>query len=390
LPKVLRQLTTGHFTPLNAVQNADDEIRALVRQCNMPSPWLELDYQTEPSFFKALATSGHEHDLVLIQPENFASIAGLGIRSIRKVYLNGAATDIGYLHHLRFHSKIRGGSYLLRGYKEFRRIFNEKPLPVTLTSIVADNHHARQMLENRRADGAMPTYKEVSRYLTALIPVRGPGRRWPVRIRSSCSSAFKSRRLTPQDAPALASLFAEAGERYECVPCFSVDNLIGKVGDSLPCLIINDFIGIFDDERLVASAAIWDQRTFRQIILSRIDKSLGIARDLWNLGSRLWGTCPVPEIGSPVNFMLIDPWIVKPGIEDQVLPELLALAIEEARIRGADFAAFGTSEKNPAIRSIKTMFFIPYWSIIYQVYWPETGSYYFADRNLYLSNLGAL
>jgi len=356
----------------------------------MPSPWIQLDYQTEPSFFKALAAYGHEHDLVLIQPGGFEHLAGLGIRSIRKVFLGGRPVDVGYLHHLRFHPEIRGGSFLLRGYREFRRIFNEKPLPITLTSIVADNNHARQMLEGRRADGAMPVYQEVSRYLTAMIPLRGPGSRWPVKFRKSPDSVFQSRKLSSEDAGKLSALFAEAGRVCECVPCFSANDFKNTSINSPSCPAISDFIGIFQDEMLVAAAAIWDQREFRQIILSRIDKSLAFGRDLWNIGSGIWGACPIPATGKAVNFMLIDPWVIKPGLENVLMPLLLSLTTFEARMRGADFAAIGTAEKNPAISSLKTVFFIPYWSIIYQVFWPETGSYKFADRNLYLSNLGAL
>lgn len=373
-----------------SVQKIDYEIRSLVRQCRMPSPWIELDYQTEPSFFKALAAYGHEHDLVLIQPDGFEHLAGLGIRSIRSIYLDGKPVDTGYLHHLRFHPEIRGGSYLLRGYKEFRRIFNDKPLPVTLTSIVADNNHARQMLEGRRADGAMPVYQEVSRYLTAMIPLRGPGTRWPVKIRTSSGQQYNSRILNSENINALVNLFAEAGKAYDGIPVVTPAELANNESVLFPGLKISDFIGIFNGDSLVAAAGIWNQRNYRQIVLTHLNAGMGLLRNVWNSGRFLWGPCPVPSTGSAVNFILIDPWVIKPGLEKKVMPHLLSLCCAEARRGGADFAAIGAAEKIPVISSFKTVFFLPYWSIIYQVYWPETGSYNFADRNLYLSNLGAL
>jgi hypothetical protein len=73
-----------------------------------------------------------------------------------------------------------------------------------------------------------------------------------------------------------------------------------------------------------------------------------------------------------------------------MLPILLSAAVCEARQRGGAFAAFGVAEKNPAINAVNSVFFLPYWSIIYQVCWPETSAYEFTDRHLQLANLGAL
>jgi hypothetical protein len=72
------------------------------------------------------------------------------------------------------------------------------------------------------------------------------------------------------------------------------------------------------------------------------------------------------------------------------MPELLAAALREAKLHGALFAAFGVAEKNTAINAVKSVFFLPYWSIIYQVFWPETSMYEFDTMQLKLANLGAL
>ena len=62
----------------------------------------------------------------------------------------------------------------------------------------------------------------------------------------------------------------------------------------------------------------------------------------------------------------------------------------EAKRRNFDFAACGIAENHPAISAIKTVYYIPYWSIIYKVFWPENKTYNFAGKQLQLSNLGAL
>jgi len=82
--------------------------------------------------------------------------------------------------------------------------------------------------------------------------------------------------------------------------------------------------------------------------------------------------------------------VVRPGLERELMPALLNAAVREAQRQGALFAAFGVAEKNPALNAVKSVFFLPYWSIIYQVFWPETSMYEFDTMQLKLANLGAL
>ncbi|MEW6712915.1 MAG: hypothetical protein AB1403_24060, partial [Candidatus Riflebacteria bacterium] len=91
-----------------------------------------------------------------------------------------------------------------------------------------------------------------------------------------------------------------------------------------------------------------------------------------------------------VNQTLLDPWAIFPGQEKKLAPIMLQTAARMARQRGFDFAAWGVAEKNPAIQAANSVFFLPYWSIIYQVFWPEHGAYIFGDKQLQLMNLGAL
>lgn len=376
------------LTPATA--SLDAEIRQLVKSSRMPSPYIELDYQTEPSFFAALAPFGHRHDLVLIRPPDFDGLAGLGVRSVRRAFVGGREVELGYLHHLRFHPDIRGGSYLARGYKALRQAFNATPLPATLTSILEDNSAARHILENNRAGGVMPSYQKISRFLTALIPLRGPGQRWPVKHRHAVPGVYRSRRLTQGDMPRLVKLFAEAGRCNDGATIFTAGDFCGGLGSMLPGMQISNVIGIFSGNDLLAATGIWNQQQYRQIILSHLCSPLLNIQRIWQAGSRLWGQCPVPSIGEPVDSVLLDPWAVAPGLELELMPTLLMAAVREARQLGALFAAFGVAEKNPAINSVRTVFFLPYWSIIYQVQWPETGIYDFGGQQMQLSNLGAL
>ncbi|HNW12697.1 MAG TPA: hypothetical protein PKI71_15140 [Candidatus Rifleibacterium sp.] len=393
MPRALEHFVFSSTTPVldERTQNLDRQIRQLARQCQMPSSYIGLDYQTEPSFFAALANYGHEHDLVLIQPDNPAGLTGLGIRSVRRSWLGGCQTDIGYLHHLRFHPSIRGGSFLARGYREFRKIFAARPLEVTLTSILEDNTRARQLLESNRADSGMPTYKPVSRFLTLLIPLNGPGRRWPLRRRKSAGNPrFAVRMLTDADLPALLSLFELAGRNNDGMPAFAAEDFCGGSTSALAGLQITDMVGVFAGTELLGAIGIWNQQAYRQIVLSHLCPSLSVVRRLWNFGRGLWGECPIPQTGGRVDNVLLDPWVIRPGREREIMPVLLEAATKEAKKRGALFAALGVAASNPALAAVDTLFYISYWSIIYQVFWSETAVYDFAGQQMHVANLGSL
>jgi len=356
----------------------------------MPSPYIELDYQTEPSFLQVLPVYGHHHDMILVRPPGYATLAGLGIRSLRRAWLSGKAADIGYLHHLRFLPQIRGGPYLLKGYRALRRACCQKPVPLTITSILEDNRTARDVLENKRAGGAMPSYIPVSRFLTALIPLRGPGIRWPLRYRSVAGQRETLRRLTAADLPQLIDLFADFGRCYDGAPVFTAADFSEAADGILSGLDITAMLGIFENSRLLAAIGIWNQQSYKQIVLSHLCLPLHIARCLWQAGRVFWDSCPVPAVGERVDSVLLDPWAVRPGYERRLMPTLLRAAVVEAQKSGSLFAAFGVAEKNPAVNAVNSVIFLPYWSIIYQVCWPETLLYDFTDRHLQLANLGAL
>ncbi len=371
-------------------QVLDEEIRRLAVLCQMPASYIGLDYQTEPSFFSALAPFGKLHELVLIKPPGFAGLAGLGIRSVRPCYLDGQVTEVGYLHHLRFHPEIRGGSYLLRGYKAFHQIFAAQPLKVTFTSILADNFYARELLEASRAGGIMPVYKQVSRFMTALIPLKGPGQRWPERFRTvSVNSGLSVRRLTRSDIADVCRLFALAGQKNDGAPVLTRECFNGGYS-SFPGLLIEDMVGVFDRTGLVAATGIWNQQKYRQIVVTHLCQPLNILQTIWEKAGSFVGQCPVPAIGGCVNYVLLDPWAVMPGREGELMPILVKSGVREARRRGVMFAAMGMAEKFPAIEALNTVFFLPYWSIIYQVFWPESGEHEFGNRPLHISNLGGL
>lgn len=371
--------------PDRSIAKLDEEIRHLQRRCIMPSNLLELDFQTEPSFMQALQFHGNHHQIVFSHFPQKAEMASLGIRSIKPVYLGGKIKNLAYIHHLRIHPDKRGSSLLAKGYQAFRKVSQQLPADSTLTSILEENAPARKILENSDGRGPLPIYRPICRYLTALIPLKGPGSRWPLKKRGQRAD-FLVRGLERHDSNDLFSLFRRFGEANDGAPVLDEEAMGKGIWQGLS---VENFVGAFRQNRLIGALGVWEQTQWKQILLNRTHWLIGFLRELWNLGSGVWGACPLPEDGKIVPNVLFDPWAIESGFE-RVLPLLFSRAIEKARFTTAIFAAWGAPEKHPATAGVRHVHFIPYWSNIFQVIWSETPVFSFSENRPMLFHLSSL
>ena len=382
LPRPYRYRLFDIDQPIDvSLAGLDAAMRDLLAAGEMPADLLQLAYDCEPSFLRALAVKGHRHALVFAPaakttadtPGGRESIVALGVHSVRSAWLNGRPADIGYLHDLRIHPERRGSSLLSRGYQAFREVSRLLRPAWMLTSILAENEPARRLLENTSGRGPLPAYQLVTPYLTALLPLRGPGARWPARGRYFGRSGVHVRALTAEDAPALLELCRDVGRVTDGFSFPDVGVLAGHADPLWPGLGPGSFRGAFRDGRLVAVVGLWDQTGFKQIRVTGLHPAVDVVRRAWAVLAPLVGPCPLPPVGQAVKHILLDPWAVRPGEERRALRVLLTDSLGRLRHESAaSFAAFGVSARHPAAALCRHFFFLPYWSNIYAVAWPES------------------
>ncbi len=353
-------------------EQLDAAVRCLVDACHMPTPILALSYHTEPSFRAALCCRGHEHHLVYSRRDNRTELASLGIRSLRTVRLHQREAKLAYIHHLRVHPKHAGGTLLARGYQAFREVSRQSPAAVTLTSILEGNHTARALLANQNGRGPLPAYQPLVRYLTALIPLRGPGKRWPCRFREVGRRALMIRNLTLDDAAVLEELVTRTGAHHDGITYEPPIRGEWSSHSLWPGLQMSDLVGVFRGTTLLGAVGVWNRGVVEQIRLASLHPALSGMQRIWHIGRKIWGECPLPAVGTEVPHLLLDPWFVEPGMEEEVGLPLVAAALKQAQARGALFAAFGVPEGHGLRNVVNRFFHLPYWSMLYAVRWPET------------------
>ncbi|MBI3038635.1 hypothetical protein HYY75_06250 [bacterium] len=391
---------TQKFSPFEL--ELDSSILKLLKECRMPGGTIELGYSRNPSFLSSLEFEGSNHQISFFPPrepkqeKKSPDLRALGVRSIRQVYLRGKIHPISYLHHLRIHPFARKGLLLSRGYVEIRKVSQDFPTACTLTSILADNKLARETLENPAPRACLPSYIPVCDFFTALIPLKGLGRKWPLRFRqresffSPFSEKVSTRFLEDSDHGALVSLFEDFGKVYDGAPVIRTNSNFSSLPQyPLKGIKITEFLGAFINEKLVGAIGLWNQTPWKQIIVEKFHPLINRFVITWNVLRRFFGLPPIFSEGKEIPHVLLDPWAVGFNNEQLVIRVLLGKALEHLRSSDFLFAAWGTPQNHPARPSINQFFHLPYFSKIFQVAWPETPIFPFDKEKFYLS-LGTL
>lgn len=369
----------------------DAGIRRLERECRMNTRGLNLDFRTEPSFFEALAAYGRKHFLVYSRdPEIPERIVSLGVRSLRNAFVDGKPGSVAYIHNLRIAPDFQGGTRFFRGYQAFREACREDPAALTFTSILEGNDRAIQLLENPDGRGPLPRYHFLHRFLTAFIPLRGPGRRWPFRNRETApSTCLSTRFLGMADIHALVGLFREFGQ-YQGVPVIQPDDSTGDRHSAFPGLPVEQFLGLFEGGNLCGAIGIWDPSHRKQVRLGNLPVPIALGLQAWNAISSRLGFPPFPDPHRDIPFVLLDPWAVSPPAEFRHLRVLLREAIRAVLHSHYLFAAWGCPEPSIHTRALRTVHHLPYFSRLYQVAWPETATLPISAETPLFPNLGSL
>jgi hypothetical protein len=343
----------GHGPFASATQNDDAGIRRLLRENPMPGR-ISLTLECEPDYFADSHLPGIEKQTIVASKGG--SLVCVGSCALRTRFVNGQPCRVGYLGGLRLDARAAGRFDILRrGYGFFRELQSNKPADFYFTSIAADNVPAQRFLE--RGLPGMPAYEFVGDFVAVLLPA---DRR---RIHAAPTA----------DMPCLGELldFLERHSRnYQFAPRWSTQEwsalpTLGLKAEDLHC--------VRDGGRIVAAAALWDQRAYKQTVVRRYAPSLAAARPLLNLAAGVIGTPRLPAVGSVLAHAYLSHLAVAPDKPEALISLIAGLRII-AEAKGIQFLTLGFAASDPRLALLRTRFRSrEYRSRIYVVSWPGLG-----------------
>lgn len=357
----------------------DAELRALAAASPMPGP-IGVSYTRDPSFFDSLSVHGFANQVVIAEDPASGAVVGTALRSVRHAFVNGEAATIGYLSGLRLRREHRDSRALLRGARFFRELHRDGTVRLYTTTILESNTDAARLLTSGRL--GLPRYVERGRYVCAAL------RSKRATHRAATDAGLVVRAAGPADAPGILALWERHGARRQFCPRYTLAELERGTG-ALRGLALEDVALALRGDTIVGTAAAWDQSGFRQSVIHRYSRPLGVARPLYNLWTAVSGRPKLPPAGAPLAYRVLALTAVdddEPAVLDELLDHLLA-----HRLAPGSFLLAGLHERDPLLPVIEQRATIHYDARLYVVFWDEDRAAFAAlDERIPYLELGAL
>jgi hypothetical protein len=308
----------------------DAAIRRFLASQSMHGQKISLATATEPSFFAAASLLGDNPQVMVARQEG--QIVAMGLRTTRRVYLNGNVVRVGHLGYLRLAEQVRHRRDFLRcGFEMLRELQRADPVPFHLTAILDDNLAAQRLLEAGLP--GLPRYVRLAQLLTVVVATHRLARGVRGEPMNSDGERF----------------VAETLGRQNLAPVATHGELV-TVGDPIE-----------------AAAAIWDQREERQVLLTNQSIFVRALRPLMNLT----GHC-VPRQGDPVNLAYVSRLALRDENPDTFVRLLKSLSAK-ARQSNIDYLVLTLPWDHPLTTPAFGLRVLTTFSTLYAVHWEEDG-----------------
>lgn len=334
-------------------------LRRLLRATPLPGE-ISVRLEREPCIEHANGVEGERTQILVARAAADEPVVGMAARTLLTCFVNGIPTRVGYLGQLRILPRYQGQPALLkRGYAALRELHADGVAPFYLTTIVADNRPARRVLE-AGLEG-FPVYRYCGDFLTLMLSTR--------RRAHYGASGISVSSAGPHDIDEVAACLRRNGPRSQFSPLWDVTDL--QSAERARGLHPRDFMMARRGTEVVACAACWDQREFKQVVVHGYSARLQLARPLWNAFAPVVGSPRLPRPGSPLALAYLSHLAVDRDDRD-VFEALLVAGLREAACRGLEYLTLGLSERHP-LTKVALARFRPrvYRSRVYLVHWPD-------------------
>jgi hypothetical protein len=344
-----------------ATSTDDPDLRRLLRENPMRGE-ISVSLEREPDVFLAGSTEGERHQTIVARDRLQGRTVGMASRSVYSGFLNGKPASLGYLGQLRVDRVYRGRVGLLsKGYALMRSLRAPGDLPFDLTSIVADNTIARRVLGAGLTD--LPMYRELEPFTTLMLPL------WR-RRHSRRSPALRIERGSIERMADVADCLERNRVRYQFAPRWTRCDLLSP--ERSRGLRPRDFLIAERDGRVIGCLALWNQSSFKQIVVRDYGPTMRRWQPLVEVAARLLGTPRLPHPGRPISHVYLSHVAVNDD-SAEVFEALLARAYNEACDEGHACLVVGFADRHPFLPIVKRYYRSwTYSSVLYAVCW-ENG-----------------
>lgn len=339
---------------------ADDGALRQILEATPMEGRISVVFRREPSWFAGAVVDGQMRQVLICREATTGQTVGQGCRSIRDVFINGKAAQVGYLSNLRLLPSHRRRGLLARGYRFLQQLHADGRVPYYLTTIAAGNDAAMRTLTSGRA--GLPRYAPAGDYHTLAIAL--PRRANHVTKAHNCVRAARR-----DDLPRLLEFWSTHGAQRQFFPRLRADDFLTSHG--IMRGLSFDWLLVFEcDQQIVGTLGGWDQYAYRQTVVRAYRGALRWARPAFNVWSRLQGRSGLPRPGSSFRCLMAALPVVASD-DESVFDTLVAELVRRASRGNWSHLLVGLHASDPLLLVAQRHATTSYDTHLFLAYWPD-------------------
>jgi GNAT superfamily N-acetyltransferase len=295
-----------------------------------------------PDFFALNRLEGETWRVGVVDAPG-GGVAGAVAVAERQVYIDGKPARIGYAGDMKVHPDHRGGPVadaLSEYVLESVRAIGGDAMPILLT-ILAGNRPMERRQEGPRGMPRLERFATIRAHSVSFMWRRKPPRGVDVVIT----------RALAKDLEEMAALWTRVAPGRQLAPIFDAATFRSWIAASPGLDISKYFLARRRDGSLAGFFALWDQESFKQMVVTTYSLRLKIFRAIFNLFAPLMGATRLPPAGAQMRYLTAVNVCVAP--EDAgVLRALVIHAYNEYRGKRYAFFTLGLDVKDPLSKAL--------------------------------------
>ena len=173
---------------------------------------------------------------------------------------------------------------------------------------------------------------------------------------------------TPAQTGAIVECLQRQGQRYQFNPYWTLQTLFQA--DGTPDLCPENVRLVMAGERVLGCLAAWDQSRFKQTIVQGYTTPLRQWRRLINVGAKVVGWPPLPDVHAPIRHCFASHLAVEAD-DPALFAALLRAVYNDAVERGFSYLMLGLADTHPFRPLVESYRHILYPSQLYLVAWED-------------------
>ena len=302
---------------------------------------IEILFSKSPNYLSAMKMTADTIQAVVGKIEDRIEV--LGTRSLKKAYINGEETTLGYLSDLRVSQNAKKMNSLSKGFQYIRTLMQDNRAKLHIATIIEDNRHGKIALTWKNKSPDVPNFYDLGLMNTYfLIPVL------PKFFKLS-SDKINITRGSFNDLDEITEFLNTEGKKKQFFPVYTKEFFL-----NLPNFNPQDFYIAKKDNKIAGIVAKWDQTPFKQAVIKKYNKK-------WIFIKRLTGNI-LPEENETIKQFYVSFITIKDN-NNKIFEALLNQVYEDNK--HYKYFSLILHENDGLNNSLKKYFTVKYKSRLY-------------------------